>query len=54
MKTSYILLWNTASKKHQAGVSHRADWPAEVSSFLLVSIWNDIIFRRDPPEAGVI
>uniref|UniRef100_A0A8C3X6H9 Uncharacterized protein n=1 Tax=Catagonus wagneri TaxID=51154 RepID=A0A8C3X6H9_9CETA len=32
-----VLLWNTASKKHQAGVKHKADCSAEVSGFLLVS-----------------
>lgn len=54
MKTCCILLWNTASKKHEARVNHRTVCSVEASSFLLVSTWNGIIFRRDPPEAGVI
>lgn len=50
-----VWLWNTASQKHQAGVKHKADCAAEVSSFFLVSsTLNGIVLRRDLPAAGVV
>lgn len=50
-----VLLWNAASKKHQAGFKHKAGCSAEVRSLLLVSpILYGMLFRGNLPETGVI
>lgn len=50
-----VLLWSTASKKHIAGLTPKADCSVEVRGFHLVSsTWNGLVFRRGLPEARVI